>query len=98
MQNHSINFYREGSKIQDIERVIKIKQHSEEIVRIVLHDKYIPDSYSQKNVVELLARAVFDLSEMYLNGQCNQEQTLKGTLSKMKIACNGLDPNYTKIV
>lgn len=80
--------------MQDIERVIKIKQHSEEIVRIVLHDKYIPDSYSPKNVVELLARAVFDFSEMYLNGQCNQEQTLKGTLSKMKIACNGLDPNY----
>ncbi|WP_191567460.1 hypothetical protein [Metabacillus idriensis] len=81
--------------MQDIERGIKIKQHSEEIVlRIVLHDKYIPDPYSPKNLVELFARAVFDFSEMYLNGQCNQEQTLKGTLSKMKIACNGLDPNY----
>ncbi|PLR69451.1 hypothetical protein [Bacillus sp. UMB0893] len=75
------------------EKVIKIKGLSDEIVRKVLHDGYTPDASSLKNVVELLSRSVYDLSEMYLNDQCNHEETLKGTLAKMKIACNSIENN-----
>ncbi|MDR0137036.1 hypothetical protein RFW18_04705 [Metabacillus idriensis] len=78
------------------EKVLKIKEFSDDIVRKVLHDEYSPDAHSLKNVVELLSRSVYDLSEMYLNDQCNHEETLKGTLAKMKIAFNTVDQNRIK--
>ena len=76
------------------EKVIRIKELSDEIVRKVLHDEYTPDASPLKNVVELLSRSIYDLSEMYLNDQCNHEETLKGTLAKMKIACNTIEDNH----
>jgi hypothetical protein len=83
-------------KMPEKEKVMKIKKYSDDIVRKVLHDEYAPDGDSLKNVVELLSRSIYDLSEMYLNDQCNHEETLKGTLAKMKIACNAVEQNRVK--
>lgn len=82
--------------MREKEKAAKIKELSDEILRKVLHDGYAPDAYSLKNVAELLSRSVYDLSEMYVNDQCNHEETLKGTLAKMQIALNTMDRTKIK--
>ncbi|MFC0270650.1 hypothetical protein ACFFIX_04190 [Metabacillus herbersteinensis] len=70
------------------DQVQRIKDISEDIVRKVLRDDYIESQQDMKKTIELLARSVYDFSVIHLDPACNKEETLKGTLSKVKISHN----------
>jgi|GEM_PF-5299855 len=45
----------------------------------------------QDKAVELLARAIHDFSELYINKKADDDEILKGILAKVKIASNTIE-------
>lgn len=74
----------------EYERISEIKSISEDIVRTLLQDGFQEDSKKLKEAVELLSRTVYDLSTVCMNRESNHEETLKGTLAKVKISYNAV--------
>lgn len=72
-------------------KVELIHKLSEDIIRLSVKDKQDRDMSEHEKSIELLARAMCDFSVMYLTPQTDNEEILKGTLSKVKIAFNTLE-------
>lgn len=73
------------------EKVKLIQEISEDIIRISVRDHKGKNVSEQEKVVELLARALYDFSILYLTPHSHHEEALKGTLAKVKIAYNTLE-------
>lgn len=73
------------------EKVMLIQEISEDIIRISVKDHKGKNMSEQEKAVELLARALYDFSILYLKPHSHHEEALKGTLAKVKIAYNILD-------
>ncbi|KKI93898.1 hypothetical protein WQ54_02300 [Bacillus sp. SA1-12] len=73
------------------EKVKLIQQITEDIIRLSVKDHKEKRRSEQEKAVELLARALYDFSVMYLSPQSNHEEALKGTLAKVKISYNTLE-------
>ncbi|WP_299092950.1 hypothetical protein [uncultured Metabacillus sp.] len=73
------------------EKVKLIQEITEDIIRLSVKDHQEKRRSEQEKAVELLARALYDFSVMYLSPQTNHEEALKGTLAKVKIAYNTLE-------
>jgi len=78
------------------EKVIQIQNLSEEVIQMIVKDGYEAESQSLKRAVELLSQVIYDLTIINSNENCNQEETLKGTLAKMKIAHNAISTGIKK--
>lgn len=73
------------------EKVMLIQEISKDIIRISVKDHKGKNMSEQEKAVELLARALYDFSILYLKPHSHHEEALKGTLAKVKIAYNILD-------
>lgn len=73
------------------EKVVAIKNISEDIIRLTVRDQNDKHQTEQEKTVELLARALCDFSVLYLSSQSHDEELLKGTLAKVKIAYNTMN-------
>jgi hypothetical protein len=78
-------------KMTEQEKVKLIQEISEDIIRISVKDLKGKNKSDHEKAVELLARALYDFSALYLSPQSLHEEALKGTVAKVKIAYNILD-------
>lgn len=78
-------------KVTEREKVKLIQEISRELMKNSVRDqkgKYVSD---QERAVELLARALYDFSDLHLKEQSDEDEVLKGILAKVKIAFNTMD-------
>jgi hypothetical protein len=78
-------------EMNEQEKVKLIQEISEDIIRISVKDHKGKTMSEQDKTIELLARALYDFSVLYLSQHSHHEEALKGTLAKVKIAYNTLD-------
>ncbi|UII57201.1 hypothetical protein LS684_07095 [Cytobacillus spongiae] len=75
---------------RDIERALRVKSLSLDILAELMEDGVTYDERELKHSVELLARSVNDLVNLYAGIEEDHPTTFKGTIAKMKIATNNL--------
>lgn len=73
------------------DKVKRILEISEDIIRLSVKDNQGKRKSDHEKAVELLARALYDFSIIYLAPQTAQQEILKGTLAKVKIAYNTIE-------
>ncbi|WP_226530216.1 hypothetical protein [Metabacillus niabensis] len=73
------------------EKARRIKEITNEIIRLYVKDNKGIKESEQERAVELLASAIQDFSEIYLNKNADDDEMLKGILAKVKIASNIID-------
>ncbi|QGQ46771.1 hypothetical protein [Metabacillus sediminilitoris] len=73
------------------EKVKLIQGITEDIIRISVTDHKGKKISEHEKAVELLARALHDFSVYYLTPHSHHEESLKGTVAKVKIAYNTLE-------
>ncbi|WP_044749422.1 hypothetical protein [Bacillus alveayuensis] len=78
-------------------RVLEIRRLSKLIIQTKLQEGYQLDPRSLLRAVELLSEAIYDFSILQSDEPCDEQEMLKGTLAKMRIAYNivstGQKPN-----
>ena len=75
----------------EIEKAMRIRELSNEIIKHFVKEHNGRRDNEQDRAVELLARAIHEFSELYLNKKSDDDEMLKGILTKVKIASNTLD-------
>ncbi|WP_175638789.1 hypothetical protein [Metabacillus schmidteae] len=75
----------------ELEKAKRIREISNEIIKYYVKDNKGGKVSEQDRAVELLARAIHEFSEIYLNKYIDDDELLKGILAKVKIASNTLD-------
>lgn len=70
------------------EKAKRIQQIANEMIKHSVKDVEGRKVSDQDKAVELLARAIYDFSELYLNKKADDDEILKGILAKVKIASN----------
>ncbi|HZH58339.1 MAG TPA: hypothetical protein VEY70_01910 [Metabacillus sp.] len=73
------------------EKAKRIQEIANEIIKHSVKDVEGRKVSDQDKAVELLARAVHDFSELYLNKKADEDEILKGILAKVKIASNTIE-------
>jgi hypothetical protein len=72
------------------EKILLIQEISKEMMKHSVKDQKGNHTSEHEKAVELLARAIHDFSDLYLNQQ-NNDEVLKGILAKVKIAYNTME-------
>ncbi|PLR75592.1 hypothetical protein CU633_20355 [Bacillus sp. V3-13] len=74
----------------EMERALRVKSLSSEILEQLLEDRTSFKEKDLRNAVELLARSVQDLANLYTGLEEDHVSTLKATIMKMKVCNNTL--------
>ncbi|PLR80709.1 hypothetical protein CVD25_20380 [Bacillus canaveralius] len=74
----------------EVERALRVKSLSNDILEQLLEDRISFKEKDLRNAVELLARSVQDLTNLYVGVEEDHVSTLKATIMKMKICHNTL--------
>jgi len=80
-----------GERMTTIEKARRIKEITNEMIRHYVKDNKGIKESEQERAVELLASAIQDFSEIYVNKNADDDEMLKGILAKVKIASNIID-------
>lgn len=72
----------------ELEKALRVKSLSQEILKELVEDRTSYKEDDLRQVIELLARSVNELSDLYLGQNCDHDLVLKGTIIKMKIGLN----------
>lgn len=83
---------------KDLERALRVKSISHEIIQELLTDGATYNEQQLKQTVELLSRSIHDLTNVYSELEADHESTLKATIAKMRMALNSLKTGKTKKV
>ncbi|PWW19878.1 hypothetical protein DFO73_11872 [Cytobacillus oceanisediminis] len=70
------------------ERANRVKCLSDDILEKLMEDNIAYNPEDLKNVIEMLARSVADLVNIYTGKEEDHATALKGTISKMRISYN----------
>lgn len=70
------------------EKALRVKSLSQEILKELLEDRTFYMEEDLRRVIELLARSVNELSDLYMGQNCDHDLVLKGTIMKMKVGLN----------
>ncbi|WP_080846800.1 hypothetical protein [Cytobacillus gottheilii] len=73
---------------RELEKALRVKSLSKEILQELLEDRISYKEEDLRQVVEVLARSVNELSDLYIGRPCDHEVVLKGTIMKMRIGLN----------
>ncbi|MDQ0243912.1 hypothetical protein J2S09_001457 [Bacillus fengqiuensis] len=78
------------------EQLKRIRELAHNIIQSGLQDGARYDEWQLRNVIELLARSVIDITNLNLGADIDPPTSLKATVSKMKMAYNEMDPQQRK--
>ncbi|WP_078409267.1 hypothetical protein [Priestia abyssalis] len=78
------------------EQLKRIRELAHNIIQSGLQDGTHYDEWQLRNVTELLARSVVDLTNLNLGADIDPPTSLKATISKMKMAYNEMDSQQRK--
>ncbi|MDZ5470571.1 hypothetical protein SM124_02295 [Bacillus sp. 31A1R] len=79
----------------EIEKALRVKCIANDILELLMEDQTNFSEMDLRNIVELLARSVNDLTNIYTGLDEDHGTTLKATIAKMRIGYNTL--NYGKM-
>ncbi|MEW9108899.1 hypothetical protein ACQCT6_06495 [Cytobacillus gottheilii] len=73
---------------RELEKALRVKSLSQEIIQELLEDRISYKEEDLRQVIEVLARSVNELTDLYLDRSYDHEVVLKGTIMKMRIGLN----------
>ncbi|WP_282155130.1 hypothetical protein [Cytobacillus gottheilii] len=73
---------------RELEKALRVKSLSQEIIQELLEDRISYKEEDLRQVIEVLARSVNELTDLYLDCSYDHEVVLKGTIMKMRIGLN----------
>ncbi|MFE8703547.1 hypothetical protein ACFYKX_23565 [Cytobacillus sp. FJAT-54145] len=74
----------------EIEKALRVKCLSQDILEVLMEDQTTFNETDLRNVIEMLARSVTDLANVYTGLEEDHSTALKGTVAKMRIGFNTL--------
>lgn len=83
---------------QKVEAVEKMNVYANELVKMIVKDGNSLQDEKLRIAFENVVRAMVDMTNIQLDKEKNANDTLKTTLSRMKIAHNCMNPNSAKPV
>lgn len=83
---------------QKVEAVEKMNVYANELVKMIVKDGNSLQDEKLRIAFENVVRAMVDMTNIQLDKEKDANDTLKTTLSRMKIAHNCMNPNSAKSV
>ncbi|UAL48831.1 hypothetical protein [Sutcliffiella horikoshii] len=81
---------------QKVEAVEKMNVYANELVKMIVKDGNALQDEKLRIAFENVVRAMVDMTNIQLDKEKDANDTLKTTLSRMKIAHNCMNPNSSK--
>ncbi|MFD3450051.1 hypothetical protein ACFDTO_36355 [Microbacteriaceae bacterium 4G12] len=77
--------------MEEREKLYRIQQLAQEIVEVLLEESFFNQDTHLRNCTELVANTVAALAKIQLGEDTNPEDTLRYTVTKMRMARNAIE-------